>query len=384
MKTIQIVGDSKFGGATYLLLEWCRYLIDKGVEVHALSADGPTVEQMGRIEGLRLISDVLIPREVSPGANMKAAFALRRLLRQEKYDVLHTYSSTPGFLGRVVARWCRVPVVTHHQAGFPVSEFSSPLSRLVFRRLEAMAINASTKSICVSHSVRQQAETLGIGRSDRLVTICNGIDIEPWEVSVSEDERAAFRSEIGATDDEVLIVATGRLAEQKGLTYLVQAVPQLTGLLGPKRFRVLFVGEGDCREPLEREIAELGVEDRVTLLGFRTDMPHIVACCDVFCSPSLWEGLSISIMEAMVLNKPIVTTTILPNAELIEHEVTGLLVPPKAVKELAEALAKVIGSPEAAQGMASAANDRVKERYTIQRMFDETWDLYNELLSAKR
>ncbi|MCH7905083.1 MAG: glycosyltransferase [Armatimonadetes bacterium] len=380
MKTIQIVGDSKFGGATYLLIEWCRYLLNKGVEVHALTTDEPTIEQLIEIPGLHIMADVLIPREISPLKIVRAAFALRSLLKQEEYDVLHTYSSTPGFLGRIVGKFSPVPVVMHHQAGFPVSEFSSRAHRLIFGRLESMAINAATKSICVSHAVMEQSKTLGIGRADKLVTICNGIDIEPWELAARDVDRLAFCKEIDVDPDTLLIAATGRLADQKGLPYLLRALPQIREGLAETPVVVVLAGEGPAREQLEAIIEELSLQNNVRMLGFRRDVPRIVAACDIFCSPSLWEGLSISIMEAMAAQKPIVTTDILPNAELIDDGETGLLVKAREVDGLAAAIVRMATDSALADACVKAAHTKVRREYTIKRMFDETWDLYNQLL----
>ena len=115
-------------------------------------------------------------------------------------------------------------------------------------------------------------------------------------------------------------------------------------------------------------------------LGFCREIPAFLAGLDVFVSPSFREGLSISLLEAMAAARPIVTTSILPNAELIEHEVTGLLVPPRDPEQVAEAIARFAREPGLAQRCALAARQRVLDHYTLDRMFQETWDLYIGLL----
>ena len=158
----------------------------------------------------------------------------------------------------------------------------------------------------------------------------------------------------------------------------------LKSLIWDTPFTLLLVGDGPDQNRLEYLIHSLDLSEQVRLLGFRNDIPKFLAAIDVFVNPSLWEGLSISLLEAMASAKPIVTSSILPNAELIEHEMTGLLVPPKAPEEIAKAIVRFVREPCLAQRCAAAARKRVLEYYTLDRMFRETWDLYVTLLEQKR
>jgi glycosyltransferase involved in cell wall biosynthesis len=149
-------------------------------------------------------------------------------------------------------------------------------------------------------------------------------------------------------------------------------------------FTLLLAGDGPDQAKLEELIRSMAIGEQVRLLGFRRDIPTFLAGIDIFVSPSLWEGLSISLLEAMSAAKPIVTTSILPNAELIEHQVTGLLVPPKASDQIAQAIARFVNEPGLAQSCGLAARQRVLEHYSIDRMFQETWDLYIDWLPEKQ
>src|SRR5574337_458507 len=104
MKILQVIGDSKYGGATYLILEWCKYLVSRGCKVDVLSTDTRTVEALNHIGGLRVIQDIYIPREISPKEDSAALINRYKLISQQKYDVVHTYTATPGFIGRLAAR----------------------------------------------------------------------------------------------------------------------------------------------------------------------------------------------------------------------------------------------------------------------------------------
>jgi glycosyltransferase involved in cell wall biosynthesis len=146
-------------------------------------------------------------------------------------------------------------------------------------------------------------------------------------------------------------------------------------------FTLLIAGDGPDKDELKKLIAEFNLAKEVRLVGFQTDIPAFLAAVDIFVSPSLWEGLSISLLEAMAAAKPIVTTSIAPNAELIEHEITGLLVPPRDPEQTARAIARFVEDPKLAHECEAAARQRLLKNYTIDRMFQETWDLYNNCLN---
>jgi glycosyltransferase involved in cell wall biosynthesis len=384
VKSLQIVGNSSYGGASYLILEWCQYLLKQGCSVDVLATDPLFCERLRAISGVRLIEDVLIPRDIEPKQDLKAFWRAVRLLRREHYEIVHTYTATPSFVGRIASRLVGVPVILHHQAGWTVTEFSSLKERFLYTPLEYIATLASTKSICVSHAIYQQAQQLRLAPHRKLVTICNGIDPKPFLAAESSNVGKELRHSWDIPDDHLLIGGTGRLSVQKDNDTLVQAMASLRSLIPERPFILLLAGDGPAREKLQRLVRDLRLDEQVRFLGFYNNIPGLLATLDAFVSTSLREGLSISLMEAMASSLPIVSTNILPNAELIEHEVTGLLVPPKQPEQVALAIARFISDPDLAQRCGVAAQQRVLDCYSIDRMFQETWSLYVQLLAEKR
>ena len=406
MKTLQIVGDSKFGGATILLLAWCRFLRERGCEVDVLTTDAATRERLRDIPGVRVIDDILIPRDVSPGQDIRALTRLISLMRRNRYDVAHTYTAVPGFVGRLAARCAGVPVILHHQAGWTINEFSSGLKRMLFSRLEYLATALSTRAICVSHATMRQAQQQRLAPLNKLVTICNGIDAGPFQGRKEEKEkRRKGEEEIRGGEDSSLIPHpsslsaslslipyplsltlgnSGRLAAQKDNAALLHALPILQTLLPDTRVTLRLAGDGPERARLQALADTLGLTANLEFVGFTRDIPAFLQSLDVFVSPSLREGLSISLLEAMAAGLPIVTTSIAPNAELVEQEVTGLLVPIHSPEALAHAIARFATNPELAERCGGNARERALKRYTIDRMCRETWDLYQTLSSERQ
>jgi glycosyltransferase involved in cell wall biosynthesis len=148
-------------------------------------------------------------------------------------------------------------------------------------------------------------------------------------------------------------------------------------------FTVLLAGDGVEYQKLANLVQTLGLEKQVHLLGFQRDIPAFLAGIDIFVTPSLSEGMSISLLEAMAAARPIVATSILANSEVIEHKVTGLLVPVRSPKEIAQSVANFVQEPKLAKQCGEAARRRVLEYYTFERMFQETWKLYSDLLRQR-
>jgi len=384
VQTLQLVGNTTYGGGTYLILKWCRYLLEKGCQVDVLSTDPTTIRELCQIPGVRVIDDIMIPRDIAPITDLRAFFQLLPYLHKKQYDVVHTYTSAPGVLGRITARLIGTPVILHHQTGWAVTLYSSPLERMLYTPPLYLAALASTKTICVSHATAQQGRQFHVAPQHKLVTICNGIDPKPFISATRDGAGSVLRHEWGIPADCLVIGSTGRLAPYKQYDTLIRAMVHLKSLIAEKPFILLLAGDGPHRQKLEDLIHSLSLNERVRLLGFRRDIPAMLAGLDVFVSPSRCEGMSISLLEAMAAARPVVTTSILPNAELIEQEVTGLLVPVGSPEQIAQAIACFVREPELARHCAAAARERVLERYTIDRMFQETWDLYIDLLKKKR
>ena len=381
--TLQIVGDSKFGGATYLIITWCKYLIKRGWHVSVLTTNAETIAALSEIPGLTIIGSVYIPRDIKLIEDVKALFRLVKLLRHSRFDVVHTYTATPGFIGRIAARITRVPVIVHHQAGWTVTDFSPLTTKIIYTPLEYIATLASTKGICVSNAVRKEAEDKHLAPDAKLVTICNGIEAEPFLSSENSIAGKSLRKKLGIPFDHIVIGSTGRLAVQKDYSTFFFACKKIMDLLPHKKISIVVAGNGPQKKELEQLVRSLNLEDRVYFLGFVKNIPSVLAMFDVFIISSLWEGLSISLLEAMASATPIIATSIGPNAELIDHERTGLLVEPRSPEELAEAVVKFIMDPELAQRCATAARKCVLEDYTLGRMFRETMALYSSLLTEK-
>ena len=373
-----MVGGHPYGGGSYLFQKWCEYLLSRGCRVDVVRTDPYSVAQLKDVQGLTVIEAISIPREIVPAQDARAFVQLVRLMRRETYDVVHTYNATPGLLGRLAARVTGVPIILHHQAGWTVGENSPLLRRLFFTPLEYLGGLAGTRSICVSRAIATEAKRLHTAPASRLATICNGIDPQPF---LSLDGRAARESSLsrlGIAGEALVIGNAARLVSDKDNESLVRSLGHLSQLLADAPTVLLIAGQGPERSRLETLASSLGVADRVRFLGFQTDIREFLAALDVFVIPTLREGLSISLLEAMAAAKPIVASSIPHNREVIEDGVTGLVVPTSNPLAIARAIARFATEPELARVCAQAARQRVLDQYTLERTLDATWGLYRD------
>lgn len=378
LRTLQVVGGHPYGGGSYLFEKWCEYLLSKGCRVDVVRTDPYSVARLKEVRGLNVIEAISIPREIVPAQDARAFVQLVRLMRTEGYDVVHTYNATPGLLGRLAARVTGVPIILHHQAGWTVGDDSPLLERVFFTSLEYLGSLAGTRSICVSRAEALEGSRLHTAPSSRLVTICNGIDPQPFLTLDGRAARESSLSRLGIASDALVIGSSSRLAPDKDIESLVRSLGHLSQLLADAPTVLLIAGQGPERSRLETLASSLGVADRVRFLGFQTDIRGFLSALDVFVIPTLREGLSISLLEAMAAAKPIVASSIPHNREVIEDGVTGLVVPTSNPLAIARAIARYATDPELARVCAQAARQRVLDQYTLAGTLEATWALYQD------
>jgi glycosyltransferase involved in cell wall biosynthesis len=212
---------------------------------------------------------------------------------------------------------------------------------------------------------------------EKVFTICNAVDPRPFE---RLRDRAVICEQLGLSADARLIAIVGRLTEQKGHRYLVEAAPFILDTFHKAHF--LFIGDGELRDELKAQITAAGLTEHIHFLGVRSDVPDLLSVVDIFALPSLWEGLSIALLEAMAAAKPIVATAVSGTTQAMIPDETGLVVPPSDSRALAQAIAQLLSNPVRAQTMGRAARQHVVESYGAQKQAEDYLALYRRLLAA--
>jgi glycosyltransferase involved in cell wall biosynthesis len=192
-----------------------------------------------------------------------------------------------------------------------------------------------------------------------------------------EQRGAAVRRELLGERDAKLVLTLARLDEHKGLLTLVRCAVEVPDAV------FAIAGEGPQRARLEEEIRALGLGERVLLLGHRTDAPALLAACDLFVLPSLFEGLPVSLLEAMAAHKPVVASDIGGNNEIVVDGETGLLVPPGDAMAMASAVRLLLGDATYAHRLAAAGRERIGREFSAEAVGIRVTEVYEELLGVR-
>ncbi|EGJ32396.1 MULTISPECIES: glycosyltransferase family 4 protein [Moorena] len=317
-------------------------------------------------------------RPLHPTQDFQALLDIVRLLRQEQFDIVHTHSSKAGILGRLAARIARVPVVVHTIHGFPFNDFMPAWKRQLYINLERSVRSCTDFFITVSELNRQQAAQLGILSLENSKTVYGGIDLTKLDYPSNPTE---MRHKLGIPDAWQTIVMVGRLDEQKAPYFLIDAFSQILAKF-PKTI-LLIVGEGQLQPRLETQTQKLGIKENVKFLGSREDVPEILKIADIFALSSLWEGLSRAMTEAMLLGTPVVVPNIYGMPEVVHHNETGLLFPPRDTEELAAHLTDLLQNPQERERLGQNAKKLTRKLFDANVMVQTIETIYSELIVDK-
>ncbi len=375
MKALQVLAGGAWGGGSVVVLSIVKAMIARGDKVWVVALD-PETQMHFRNAGA---IPVLIPgwkRALSP-LDVVPLWHLYRLCRREKFDLVATHTSKGGMLGRLAGRLAGVPNIVHYVHGFGFHQFTPWLMKQVYVAFEKIGAWCEDLMIAVGEEHRQIAIKLGIEKGERIRTILNGIEVDRF---LGVDRQAA-RREFGFSPDEIILGSVGRLATQKGFEYMIDAMPAI--LAAHPRVRLVLSGEGELETDLRERAETRGVTEHVTFLGFRRDIPALLAAFDVFVHPSLWEGLSISLMEAMVAGCPIVCSRIPGNVEMIRHGETGRFAEPAVPESLSAEVCALLADRSAAADLGIAARREGIARFSVERMVEENIAAYDSVVRRK-
>jgi glycosyltransferase involved in cell wall biosynthesis len=375
VRLLHIVGDSKFGGGSIVILRLALMAQQMGWHVDVLTTD-KVFQKLLAENGVGIVDLDVIWRNIRPARDLAGLVRLFRFLRHSGYDIIHTHTSKAGFVGRLAARLAGIRHIVHTVHGFAFHEESTAATLRIYSLLERVAAHACDRIVTVSEFHRRWALKLNIASAEKIVAIPNGLPPDRVKPLLSRDE---VRSNLGIASDTLLLLATGRLAEQKGFEYLLAALPEVSARLQTP-FKLLFAGTGPLQEELTSLAANCGVLDRVQFLGFRQDIADLLAATDIVVLPTLREGLSIALLEAMAAGAPIITTLIGSNAEATQYGLGARLVPSKDSKALAAAIVELAAGKSLARATARRGKQIFERYYNEDRMLNGYRAMYRQLL----
>jgi len=370
LRVMHVTTGLSYGGAETQLKNVALCLKQRGWSLSVVSMLPPRayVEEL-EAAGI-CVYDLRMRRKVP---DPRAVLRLASIVRRERPLVVHAHMIHANLLARITRLFASIPVLicTAHN----IIE-GGRARELAYRLTDSLA-DITTQ---VSEAGKQRYIQVGAVPPHKIVYIPNGIDTSRFQPNPMV--RQAVREQLGCAPDAFVWLTVGRLEPVKNHLELLCAFREVTAV--HPHARLLIAGQGPLQAATEQRITELGLADRVRLLGLRRDIPDLLNATDAFVLPSLWEGMPLTLLEASATALPIVATDVGGNAEVVLEGETGYLVPVKDTEALAQAMLRVMNLSEADRSaIGQAGRAHVVQNFDLERVVDRWEALYRELLQQK-
>ncbi len=386
LSIVHAIARLNVGGAALHVMELAARQRARGHEVVVVAgvlAEGEaSMEYLARELDLPIVHVPALQRELSPLQDAKAIRDLRRIVKRQRVDILHTHTAKAGATGRIAAMFTpggrpRSTVHTFH--GHVLAGYFGARRETLFIRIERLLARKTGAIVAVSDEVRDDLVELGVAPADKIAVIPYGFDLTGF-LRPDDDERAARRASIDIPDAAFVVGWAGRLTAIKRPHDLVRTLAELEAV-GTEGFLVL-AGDGPERAGVERLAAELGVGQRCRFLGYRRDLGRLYGALDAFLLTSENEGTPVVAIEALASECPVVATNAGGTVTVVREGETGYLAPIGDTRALAARLHELAVSPELARTLGAAGASDVRRRFDLETMTDAVDSLYRGLLEA--
>lgn len=304
---------------------------------------------------------------------------LARLVRKERFDVIHAHSSKPGFLARMAAAGTDIPTI-YCPACFSFHDGVAKWKAVFFALIERIAAAWFTdRIIAVCNDEKLLARRYGVGNDALFTVVYNGVAPTDFKRVI---DRNSVRGSLHIPEDVFLIGTVARLSKQKAPFDFVNAAAEVHKNLPEIHF--VWIGDGEL-EAETRELIRLhDIENVFHLLGYRNDVPDLLNTMDCFVLASHWEGFSLSVLEAMAAGLPVIASRVSGVAEAVVDGETGLLVPIGDPMALAKAIERLASNSSDARRFGEAGRKRVEEKFSLNQMIREIENIYDEIVAGKK
>ena len=351
-----------------------------GLEVDLIA--GPTRGPEGSLEpaltGCSALLTIVpeLVRPLHPWKDARAWQKLTGLFRARQPQLVHTHSGKAGILGRLAAARAGVPIILHTIHGPSFGSFQGWSANALFRSAERYAARVTTHFVTVAEAMKRQYLAAGIGRPDQYTKIFSGFALEPFLHSTNDLQ---LRARLGLAPDDIVIGKIARLFKLKGHDDLLAIAPALVRKC--PRVKFLLVGDGPWRGRLESRARSLGLEKHVIFTGLvaPSAVPPIVGVMDFLVHLSLREGLPRALPQALAAARPVVAYDADGANEVCLENETGFLVAPGDLPGLSERLLRLAQDPALRQRLGCRGQQFVQERFGVQHMVDDLYQLYLRL-----
>lgn len=366
IKIVHLITSLEVGGAQHgMLLGLPRF--DQEQYEHVLCSITDRMQMAPHFEAAGIeVRSLGLSRKI----DIFAALRLRSLLKELRPDILHTYLLHGNILGRLVGRLVGVPTIIGSERTIgQAKRWGRLATRLTNPLTDAVEVNSEIGAVAINAGLGVPAEKIELVRS--------GLELEKFDQTAN---RQSLRSEFRVDDDQHLILFMGRLRPVKGVEYGLRAFAAAHEV--NPNLRMVLAGEGDQRPYLESLVSQLEVQDSVSFIGVRSDVPELLSAADSVLIPSLNEGFPRTAIEAMAAGKPVIATKVGGTPEAISDGETGILVSSMDTASMSAAIVSLASDKDLQTRLGESGRRRAEERYTLNKYVSRLDELYREYLAT--
>ncbi len=374
-KIATIITMLEFGGAQLHAIQLCKAFAREGYKNILISGQRDYLDNEADFlpETVHINVSYMV-REISPLKDLVALFKLYKILKREKPLAVFTHSSKAGILGRWAAWLAGIHVRVHTVHGFGISPFQGKLTKAILLGIERLTSRITTFFLPVGRETLRKGKEWGIIKKRNYKVVYSGIELSRFSnVNVKKREKLV---EIGASPELPVVGTVACFKPQKAPLDFIRMA---SSVLEEEKAQFIMVGDGELRRQAEELAGSLSIKDKIHFLGWREDVEEILSTFDIFVLTSLWEGLPRVIPEAMVQGKPIISSAVDGNKEVVEDGVNGYLVPPSRPKLFAERVIYLLKRPELREKMGREGRKK-SEKFSVEKMEKDYLYILRELI----
>ena len=379
-KPLHILQVSKSTGGVGQSLRTLVTHLDKDrfcVTAVCLSEGGDELAaELSNIDGVQAYSLRMNRFKINLFSDAQVLFKLARMIRKEKFDLIHAHTSKPGFLARLAAMGTGVPTI-YRPACFSFHDGLPKWKAYFYAAIEGIVARwLTSKILAVCEDERSLARQYHVGSDSQFVMIYTGIDLSRFE---EQADRKLIRASLGIPSSAFLFGTVGRLSKQKAPFDFVNAAAQVYKTYPNAHF--VWVGDGELMSETKNLVQSLHLEEVFHFAKHRKDVSSILKSMDCFVLASHWEGFSLSVLEAMAAGLPVVISRVSGAAEAVLDGITGYVAPIGEPEALALAMGNLISNPHDAKSFGKIGRQRFQQKFTVERMIKEIEKLYEKVVA---
>ena len=357
-------------------IPFMKLLQEKGYEVHVATKLGNRRQEFDDISVIK--HNVDFSRSPYSPKVLKSLQQMEKLLKEIRFSLVHVHTPVAAFVTRLACQLTNTHPVLYTAHGFHFYKVAPLKNWLLYYNMEKLAAHWTDGLITINEEDYEAAQKFKLRRNGKVFFVPGvGVDIVSLEQRIASMDRSEKRKELGLSVDTVVTITVGELNANKNYIQALKALSKLTKL----NFHYIIVGNGESEQELKKAVNELMLQNKVSFLGFRRDVPELLAASDVFILTSRREGLPKAVMEAMAAGLPIIATDVRGNRDLVKNSENGYLVPLDDVEQTAIAIKRLIDSEDLRRPMGEKSKELVKQ-YDLKNIIPQMEEIYDLFLGG--